>query len=133
METIFKTTTKGMVVKDGQIFMVKDQRGNWEFPGGRIDDGELPEDTLYREFAEEIGVTDLTVGKLIYEFEFESERDGQNFHFKVLCYECEADLENIKISDEHQEFRWIALQDVDNTQMRNGYREAIAKLRDIQK
>lgn len=108
--------------------MVKDQRGNWEFPGGRLDEGEKPEDALHREFLEELGVSDLTVGKLIHECEFDSERDGQNFHFDVLCYQCDANLEGAKISDEHQEFRWIDLEKVDDFQMRDGYREAIKKI-----
>lgn len=126
--TIFKTTTKGMVVKDGKIFMVKDQRGNWEFPGGRLGEGEEPEDALRREFIEELGVSDLTISKLIHGFEFESERDGQNYHYDVRCYQCDASLEDVKISDEHQECKWISLSKVDDFQMRDGYREAIAKL-----
>jgi len=122
---IQRVTTKGLVRDVDKIFMVKDQAGNWELPGGRIDFGESPEITLKREFAEELGIDSIEIGKIINVWDFTTRADEDDYHFVVLVYECKADLSNIKISDEHLEYKWIALKDIDKYPMRDGYKETI--------
>lgn len=108
--------------------MVKDERGNWELPGGRIDFSEQPEEALKREFLEELGVSEVKVGDIVHAWAFNSERDGIEYHFVLLFFKCEAVLSKIKISNEHQESKWIDLNEIDKYQMRDGYRQAIGKL-----
>ena len=61
----------GLFVRDGRLLIVRRKPGGrhggyWEFPGGKIDSGEAPEQSLIRELAEELGVT-VRVGALVGE------------------------------------------------------------------
>src|ERR1022692_1378934 len=43
---------KGVIVRDGRVLLLKNERDEWELPGGRIEPGETPEECLAREIAE---------------------------------------------------------------------------------
>ena len=59
-------------------------KGQWEFPGGKIEPGETPEQALTREIEEELE-TKIKVGDLIEKIEW----DYPSFHLSMLCYWCE--------------------------------------------
>jgi len=50
-----KKSAASSVVNSGSILMVKHPERGWEFPGGHIEEGETPEQALYREMEEEVG------------------------------------------------------------------------------
>ena len=56
-------------------------KGGWEFPGGKIEPGETPEDALVREIREELA-TDIKVGELLYTIEY----DYETFHLSMDCF-----------------------------------------------
>ena len=71
------------VIKDGdRIFATArgygEFKGQWEFPGGKIEEGETPQQALRREIKEELD-TDIEVGKLIYTVEY----DYPKFHLSM--------------------------------------------------
>ncbi|MFA5926923.1 MAG: NUDIX domain-containing protein [Patescibacteria group bacterium] len=119
---IQRVTVKALVKKDGRIFMVRDQRGNWELPGGRIDFGEHPEETLKREFQEELGVDNVVMGNIIDAWDFAATVDSTNYQFIVLVFRCEADLSNVRLSDEHSEYAWLDADALRDAPMREQYR-----------
>ncbi|HOX41067.1 MAG TPA: NUDIX hydrolase [bacterium] len=122
-QKIQRTTTKALIIENGKAFMLKDERGNWELPGGRIDWGETPEETIKRELAEELQVSTVEVGKIIDVFSFCNEATG--FHFIALVYQCKADLSRLTLSDEHQKYGWFSLAESEKLPMREGYRKVL--------
>jgi 8-oxo-dGTP diphosphatase len=80
--------------------------GNFELPGGGVDDGETPESTLCREFFEETGI-DVRIVRPYNLFHYIS-GDGKtpvaNVSYIVVA---NADVGEIKLSDEHDGFRWV--------------------------
>lgn len=49
----YPVSIKGVVVRDGRVLLLKNERDEWELPGGRIEPGETPEQCVAREITEE--------------------------------------------------------------------------------
>ena len=85
MKTI--NVVAAVIFKDGKVFAT--QRGygefkdGWEFPGGKIEPGESPEDALRREIREELEV-EVNIGDLIDTIEY----DYPAFHLSMKCFAC---------------------------------------------
>lgn len=95
-----------VIRKDDKFFAT--QRGygefkdGWEFPGGKIEDGESPEQALAREIKEELD-TDINVGDLIDTIEY----DYPNFHLSMDCFWCEILQGELELK-EHESARWLS-------------------------
>jgi 8-oxo-dGTP diphosphatase len=77
-------------------------KGGWEFPGGKIEAGEKPENALVREIQEELNAK-IIVKNLVHTIEY----DYPNFHLSMECFECEL-AENQQITLlEHQNAKWL--------------------------
>ena len=76
-----------VILSEGKIFATQrgygDFKGGWEFPGGKIEDGETPEVALKREISEELE-TRIRVGELIDTIEY----DYPNCHLSMDCFWC---------------------------------------------
>ena len=79
-----------------------DFKGGWEFPGGKIEEGETPEQAaLKREIQEELD-TEILVKKRIDTIEY----DYPNFHLSMDCFWCEIVSGNLVLK-EHEAARWL--------------------------
>lgn len=78
-----------------------DFKGGWEFPGGKIEDGETPQEALKREIMEELD-TEISVGKLFDTVEY----DYSNFHLSMDCYWCDV-VRGDLVLKEHEAARWL--------------------------
>lgn len=78
-----------------------DFKGQWEFPGGKIEEGETPQQALVREIKEELEVT-ITVGELIDTIEY----DYPTFHLSMDCFWCEVIDGELKLL-EAEAAKWL--------------------------
>ena len=94
------------VIKDNdKIFATQrgygDFKGGWEFPGGKIEKGETPQEALKREIMEELD-TEIEVGELIDTIEY----DYPDFHLSMGCYWCSVVCGDLVLK-EHEAARWL--------------------------
>ncbi len=91
---------------EGRIFATQRGYGEWkdwwEFPGGKIEAGESPEEALRREICEELE-THISVGSLLQTIEY----DYPKFHLTMHCYLCSV-LSGALTLKEHEAARWLA-------------------------
>ena len=85
MKTI--NVVAALIVHDGRIFATQrgygEWRGWWEFPGGKQEPGETPEDALVREIREELA-TEISVDRFVTTVKW----DYPAFHLSMRCYLC---------------------------------------------
>lgn len=78
-----------------------DFKGGWEFPGGKIEDGETTQKALKREIMEELDM-EISVGELIDTIEY----DYPDFHLSMDCFWCEI-VKGDLVLKEHEDARWL--------------------------
>ena len=107
IKKIQKVTAKAILERDGKILLVKEPDGRWEFPGGKIEFGDTPEETLKRELKEELNLTeDLTIGSIFNTWTWVFQFDHVHLQFFMLAYKCRTEQTEFKISAEHTEYGW---------------------------
>lgn len=97
-----------LIDKDNRILLAqrpegKSMAGLWEFPGGKVEQGETPEQTLIRELNEELGIT--TWESCLAPLSFAS-HSYDNFHLLMPLYVCRK-WDGIVQSKENQALNWV--------------------------
>jgi 8-oxo-dGTP diphosphatase len=106
MSLNYPTSIKGVVLDQGHVLLLLNERNEWDLPGGRPDPGEDHRAALVREVLEETGLA-VEVGALVDEHLFEVL--PQRF-VQIVAYVCTLGTEGaISLSDEHREACWVEL------------------------
>ena len=94
-----------IIISDGKIFATQrgygEWKGWWEFPGGKIEPGECPQEALVREIREELDA-EIEVGELLETVEW----DYPDFHLKMHCFICSLVSESVHLN-EHEAAAWL--------------------------
>jgi len=103
--------TAAIMVRDAQILLGRRKPGGmiggkWEFPGGKLEAGERPEDGIRREIREELGIA-VRVGDFLGSSRFKSGPRS----FELLAY-LVTPLSNAYTLAEHDEIRWVPLEEL---------------------
>ena len=85
-----------------------DFKGGWEFPGGKIEEGETPQEALMREIMEELD-TEISVGELIDTVEY----DYPTFHLSMDCFWCEI-VKGDLVLKEHEAAKWLNVYELES-------------------
>ena len=115
------------VIRDGgRIFATArgygEYKGGWEFPGGKIEPGETPQEALAREIREELD-TEIAVGELIDTIEY----DYPSFHLSMDCFWCTV-REGTLTLKEAEEARWLTADTIDSVDWLPADRGLIGKI-----
>ena len=94
-----------IIVRAGEVFATQrgygEWQGWWEFPGGKMEAGESPQEALRREIREELEA-EIEVGELLETVEW----DYPNFHLTMHCFWCRLLSDSLRLN-EHQAAAWL--------------------------
>lgn len=103
-----------IIVKEDKIFATQrgygEFKGGWEFPGGKIEEGETPQQALIREIWEELD-TEIEVDELVERVEY----DYPQFHLSMDCFLCKIKSGELVLK-EHEDAKWLRRDELDSVE-----------------
>jgi 8-oxo-dGTP diphosphatase len=113
-ESKTRKVTAAVIERDGKVLCARRKAGLvaaglWEFPGGKLEDGEAPETGLKRELEEELGV-EARIGAFLCAVPFR----GSIMSFELIVYRAELLGAELRLTD-HDEVRWLAPAEMDES------------------
>jgi len=119
--------TAGILWRDGHVLLAlrrpgKHMGGKWEFPGGKIEPGETPEESLARELEEELDVQ-ARVGEFLCCVHYE----GDGVSLELMVYRVDH-FEGTPALKEHQEIRWVSPRELRLYELADSDRSVVERL-----
>lgn len=127
-------SVKGIVFEDGAVWLRKNEREEWELPGGKIDAGEQPEQTVARELKEELGFT-VSVLKIVQVYIYTIRKSPNEVReVLVLSYLCiiksKTGIFELEGEAGKSEFKKFPLLEIPGLSMPQFYKDAIMSCKD---
>jgi mutator protein MutT len=118
----FAVSVKGVVIRDGCVVLLKNERNEWELPGGKLEPGETPEACVVREINEELNL-EVKVARLLDVWTY---APTKNSSVLIVTFGCvETIPRDVKLSVEHEHIAWFSLSEVDGLNMPEGYKHSV--------
>jgi len=118
----FPVSVKGVIIRGDKVILLRNERDEWELPGGKLEPSESPERCLAREIAEELQLA-IEPRSILDSWVYTI---APGVDVLVLTYGCvESSPAEAALSDEHKELRWFSLADLDALRMPGGYKASI--------
>ena len=118
-----------IIIRDGKVFATQRGYGEWkdwwEFPGGKIEAGECPQEALVREIWEELDA-EIEVGELIETVEW----DYPAFHLTMHCFVCSLVSQSMHLN-EHEASAWLTRETLHSVKWLPADEGLIQKIREI--
>jgi 8-oxo-dGTP pyrophosphatase MutT (NUDIX family) len=118
----FPVSVKGVVIRDGRVVLLENERREWELPGGKLDPGESPERCVVREIEEELQLR-VEPSRLLDAWVYAI---TPSVRVLIVTYGCtETVVRSAVVSHEHERLAWFPIDDVGGLPMPEGYKASI--------
>jgi 8-oxo-dGTP pyrophosphatase MutT (NUDIX family) len=122
----YPISIKGIVYVNDKIVLLKNEREEWELPGGKIELSESSEACTIREIKEELNL-DVSVHSLVDAWMYNILGKVNVFIVTYLCNPLKLDESRIRISHEHKEVGLFTIAEISGLKMPEGYKRSIEK------
>jgi mutator protein MutT len=120
----FPVSIKGVVIRDGQVMLLHNERKEWELPGGKLEPDESPEQCVVREIYEELGL-EVVAATLLDTWVYVI---TPQVRVLIVTYGCiEVTPRDVVLSHEHQQLAWVPLPGLAALRMPEGYKRSVQR------
>ncbi len=126
----FPVSIKGVVVVEGKVALLKNERDEWELPGGKLEPGEQPGDTVVREISEELSI-DVSEPEILDSWLYTIGDAPHAVEVLIVTYtvKTHATCAQCKLSHEHKELDFFGPDQLPSLKMPSNYLDSIVRAR----
>jgi len=124
----YPISIKGIIIINKRVVLLKNERNEWELPGGKIEIDESPEECLIREIKEELSIV-TTIVSIVDVWMYNI---LEKVNVLIITYHCNCkiiDENKLIISKEHKEVGTFSFDEVESLNMPKGYKNSIVKIK----
>jgi len=120
---LYPVSIKGVVIRDDLVLLLRNERNEWELPGGKLELGEDPTVCVAREISEEVG-WHVTTGAILDAWQYHIH---DNIDVLIVTYGCHTTIHTAPVlSHEHKQVALFTADEAANLRMPDGYKASIA-------